>query len=335
MPQEYTVRDNTTGRTITFAWHAPQPPTEADLEEVFAAAQSARGDDDPLAGVDPRNRAILQGVMDGGLMSIGLPAIDGVRRLISGVGRRMYQGALKPTKAVVDKTPGGERALAETGIREGINVSRGGLQKTNNLISALDAQVSQAIQGSGATVPRDAVMRRLADPVRVFRDQVNPLSDLRRIADVGRGFRRTAPQQIPVEQAHALKRGTYRAQGKKYGQQAGAEVEAEKALARGLKEEIAQAVPEVAPLNARESALLQLRKALDDATRRTGNRDAIGLTDIIAAGTQPGLLAATLAMRAAPQSWGGRMVHRAGETVNPDVLAAAVRALILGASEQD
>lgn len=40
MPQ-YTVRDPETGRTITFNWAGDQPPTDADIAEVFAAAPPA------------------------------------------------------------------------------------------------------------------------------------------------------------------------------------------------------------------------------------------------------------------------------------------------------
>jgi hypothetical protein len=43
MPQ-YTVKDNTTGKTVTFEWHAAEPPTDADMEEVFSAAASSSPD---------------------------------------------------------------------------------------------------------------------------------------------------------------------------------------------------------------------------------------------------------------------------------------------------
>lgn len=39
MPKQYTVKNNQTGQTITFAWHDDvNPPTEADIDQVFAAA---------------------------------------------------------------------------------------------------------------------------------------------------------------------------------------------------------------------------------------------------------------------------------------------------------
>lgn len=37
---EYTVQDTSTGKTVTFEWSGAQPPTDADMEEVFAAAKT-------------------------------------------------------------------------------------------------------------------------------------------------------------------------------------------------------------------------------------------------------------------------------------------------------
>jgi hypothetical protein len=39
MPQ-YTVKDNASGKTVTFEWNGAEPPTDADMEDVFAAAGS-------------------------------------------------------------------------------------------------------------------------------------------------------------------------------------------------------------------------------------------------------------------------------------------------------
>src|SRR4030042_2659420 len=38
MPQ-YTVKDNETGKTITFDWQGQSPPTDADMEQVFSEAK--------------------------------------------------------------------------------------------------------------------------------------------------------------------------------------------------------------------------------------------------------------------------------------------------------
>lgn len=304
-------------------------PTKADMKNMGGGELLDMFMRDP----GPMGSAV-RGAQSGGIMSIGPQAVDKGRQLITGLAKRMYQGALKPSKTLVAKTPGGADALAETGLREGLTVSKGGLQKASDTIGAIDDQVTDALASSSATVSRKAVAKRLQDPYGQFKNQVNPEADLEQIRNVGRGFKRSQPTQIRVQDAQKIKQGTYRAQDKKYGQIAGATAEAEKALARGLKEEISTAVPTVAPLNARSSQLIKVKKALEDATRRTGNRDTIGLTDIVAGGTNPKLLAATVAMRAVPQSIGARVINRTGQAgPTPDALAAAVRALLLGQDE--
>jgi hypothetical protein len=62
----------------------------------------------------------------------------------------------------------------------------------------------------------------------------------------------------------------------------GATIEAEKAGARGLKEGIEQAAPDVKALNAREGALIPLEEAIADAMRRRGNYGLFGLTPVVA-----------------------------------------------------
>jgi hypothetical protein len=39
MPKKYKVTDSSTGKTYTFDWNGAQPPTDADLDEIFGAAQ--------------------------------------------------------------------------------------------------------------------------------------------------------------------------------------------------------------------------------------------------------------------------------------------------------
>lgn len=82
---------------------------------------------------------------------------------------------------------------------------------------------------------------------------------------------------IPIQLAQALKQGTYRILDKKYGQVATADDEAQKAISRGLKEQIAAAAPEVAPLNARESALINARDIVERRHLMEGNKNIIGL----------------------------------------------------------
>jgi hypothetical protein len=85
-----------------------------------------------------------------------------------------------------------------------------------------------------------------------------------------------------------MKQGTYQALGSKaYGEVKGASIEAQKALARGLKEEIANQFPEIGNLNADESRLLDLQPVLEKAVNRISNHQLIGIgTPVAGAATQ-------------------------------------------------
>lgn len=116
---------------------------------------------------------------------------------------------------------------------------------------------------------------------------------------------------IPVQLAQDMKKGTYRVIAGKYGEMGSASTEAQKALARGLKEGIAEAVPQVAGLNARESALL---KTLDVTERRAlmdANKNPFGLS--LLAGN-PQAWAAFMADRSSAfKGLAARLANRAGE----------------------
>jgi len=115
---------------------------------------------------------------------------------------------------------------------------------------------------------------------------------------------------IPVEIAQELKKGTYRVLKGKYGEMGSAATEAEKGLARGLKEGIADAVPGISGLNAKESALI---KTLDVAERRALmdlNKNPFGLSLLSG---NAGAFAAFVADRSAAfKALAARMVNKTG-----------------------
>jgi hypothetical protein len=58
-------------------------------------------------------------------------------------------------------------------------------------------------------------------------------------------------------------------------------IEGDKAIARGLKEELVKLNPELATLNAKDSALINLEEVLERAVNRTRNYDVVKLGDTI------------------------------------------------------
>src|SRR5262249_8299174 len=87
----------------------------------------------------------------------------------------------------------------------------------------------------------------------------------------------TPAPAMGAAKAQAMKQGTYRVLKGKFGEQGSASVEAQKSLARGLKEEIAIQFPEIDGLNAQESKLLGLQPVLERAVNRIGNHQAVGI----------------------------------------------------------
>lgn len=271
------------------------------------------------------------------LASVAIPRA--APKVITWLGRRAYQGALKPTQATLNKMSGGGSdpekisRLIDTADEHTINVSRGGFDKTDDIIEDLNDQIAAKIASSTATVGRREVSQRLADVVKRYKDQVTPLSDLREIAAKGREFISTNQARIPVQKAQSMKQGTYRALRGKWGEEKSAAVEAQKGLARGLKEEVAARV-DVGGLNASETALLNLRTAMGGALRRTGNRDMFGLTDVIAATHNPQMLALTLAQRGPILGGLGLAGMKTGRALEGDALRAALMALLRGSGPE-
>jgi hypothetical protein len=248
-----------------------------------------------------------------------------VKPAAQAAGRRLYQSALKPTKATLNDvrpTAGmtAQQTLLQRGLDERIPVTARGLKKVETLIDSLDAEVKARvakIQASGEKVDPKLVEQAMDDVVRDFTNQVNAHPDLAAIDAVRTNFRnnpnvaqpsapatpanfaagkvsgtpaRTQPGPIEPEIAQAMKGNTYKGLRGKYDKERGATIEAEKAGARGLREGLEQAgqragVDDLASVNAREGSLISLEHALTDALRRRGNYDVLGLKPAMGATT--------------------------------------------------
>lgn len=219
----------------------------------------------------------------------------------------MYASALKIPPAIKGGVPERDRIIS-TGIREGIPVSRGGFEETGQRVENLladDARKVAAVTGTpGSEINPLDVTKPVNRLKPTFANQVNPGADLSAInraksefldkhstsapyttiapnpyggsgmVPTGSGVVKTK-QPIPLDAAQAEKTGTYRQLRGKYGELGAADVEAQKALARGLREEIIKRVP---GLNgARESDLIALEGQLSRFVGREGNKNIVGL----------------------------------------------------------
>lgn len=220
----------------------------------------------------------------------------------------MYQSALRPGLSKKN-LPKIDTEVA-TGLREGIPVSRGGLATAEQRIEDLNQDIA------GRIAKRSDELGPVISPVNVtkpvnqlrptFENQVNPQADVGAInrskseflkkhtteapytkiepsvnepglfVPVGKGSTKTK-QPLTVAEAQAEKQGTYRQLRKKYGELGSADVETQKALARGLRSEIEKRIPEIRGLNARDAALIDLEGELSRFVGREGNKNLLGL----------------------------------------------------------
>lgn len=254
--------------------------------------------------------------------------------------KNLMRSALKPSP---NDARTGEQVV-NTMLDEGVNVTRGGVEKLRDKVSTVDSKIADAIANSTATVNKTDVLKTIDDPIKRFANQVDPNSDLSAISSVGQRFaehpllpkytpQHTVPspilnesgqpfQQIvaasgtnefPVQQAQALKQGTYNILSKKYGQLGTADTEAQKALARGLKEQIAEKIPGIADLNSQESKLIDALNMTEKRALLNLNQNPIGLSALV---HNPALFVAYMADKSAPfKSILARILNSGAQTI--------------------
>jgi hypothetical protein len=211
----------------------------------------------------------------GGAVGVGNQA-QAFRGAASGTAKRLYQSALKPSTTL---TPAERSGIIQTGLEQKIHVSEAGADRLSALLTDLQAKTKAIIATNpDAPINKFAVASRLNAPAARAANQVNPVGDLNAIARAGNEFLREQPAEIPAARAQDLKTGTYQSLGDKaYGELKGAQIEGQKALARGLKEELQNIFPELQNLNPKQAKLYDLQPELHRAIGRIDNHDLISL----------------------------------------------------------
>jgi len=246
------------------------------------------------AGTDIGTGKVAQGLGEsiGMGLSMTLPSKIGDVTKLTGpldteaAATRWYQSALKPSTTA---NPAKVANAISGGLENAIPISKGGLEKLADLTDDLNSKIAAEIASRpNAPINKFAVASRLGDTAKQFSTQVNPIEDLNAIGKSGNEFLENQPVDIPASQAQALKQGTYKQlSGRAYGELGSATIESQKALARGLKEELANAFPELSDLNAQDSKLLDLQGMLQRAVNRISNHQMVGIgTPIMGAGVK-------------------------------------------------
>lgn len=273
----------------------------------------------------------------------------------------LYQSSLRPSLAKKN-LPKVKQQVA-TGLNERIPVDARGLRKADATIDSLNDEITDKLQGKsdelGPVISPEAVAQRTASVPEEF-DTVNPEADMKAIAGSRAEFLRKHQTEHPYTkirpgtdevtgtmvpegsgvnriekpltllEAQAEKQKTYGQLRKKYGELGSAEVETQKNLARGLKEEIVKRVPELSALNAREGALIDLQSQLEKMVAREGNKNILGLVPATMSHNPFGFLATLMMDNPAIKSRIAIALHRARGLKVPSLARPASGAMITG-----
>jgi len=278
--------------------------------------------------------------MTGAAIGAATPAIPALGQALSGKARDLMFSAIKPT--IADVESGAAKQAVETMLEEGVNptmqrtIFGKGLDTLAHRVAEKNKQIADLVRGSGKTINKAEVAAKLDQLRPSLLTQVNPVQDIRALEEAKAGFA-THPllqaEEISVPLAQEMKQGTYRALGDKAWQEVGsASRESQKALARGLKEGIAKAIPEVGKLNAEESKLLN---ALDVSEARAIQELRNNPTGLATLASNPQAALAFMADRSSAfKSLVARMMNSAGKSMSKVNLKNVPTALAVSEGEE-
>jgi hypothetical protein len=196
------------------------------------------------------------------------------------VGAKELMGsALKPS--VTQWAKGEGKVAVDTMLEKGANVSKGGILKLNKELEGLQQQVSTALANSNATVPKADIVKTIEEAMKYFKGGTGEVQDMKVIKGVISEFTKAPSvkgmKEIPVQVAQRMKQLEYRRLDKAYGTLGDAEETARKGTARGLKEGIEKAHPEIKGWNAEEQKIYQTLPVVERRAMMEINRNPGGL----------------------------------------------------------
>jgi len=203
-----------------------------------------------------------------------------LRVLPDGLPSRLWNSAVKPSSTKF-KGREAQAALFNTAFENDIPLNVGGADKLQRLMDGVGTQVDDIIRPAaarGETIDAFNVANRVDDLRPYYENQALPGKYTQALDDVQYGFLNSHPQNIPVDKALQMKRNIYHENRKKYGETRTVGDEAEKAVARGIKEELHTLHPELKALDGKFKEYINLDGAIEDALQRIGKHQLFGLT---------------------------------------------------------
>jgi hypothetical protein len=254
----------------------------------------------PFGDITPRILGEKQGILQSGgevletALSV-LPVEKIAGKLVSPLVKRaekLYQSVLKPTEKLA------KSGVVQTGLKEGIVISKSGLNKARGLMEEIGENIGKVIDTGiteGKVIAKEKLIPYANELKDYFKNVLGGSELIKQVDNFTKKYIDDLPDLIPIKQAQEIKQATQSFVAKYYNREAPIKFEVQKQLARGLKEQIAEQIPEIAKLNARDMKLFGLEDALETALKRLGNKEIFNLSDIVSfgAGTVGGGAAST------------------------------------------
>ena len=285
-------------------------------EALRQLVNRARGETAPGTPLEAAGAIGSQGAIQGASEALG----TGVTKAAASGAQAVYRGFLKPS--ISARMAPKANQIVQTALDEALPITRGGAETGQRVINELRTEVDGILAQSQGRVDLHAIAER----VRAFakRKYFKPgadQSDYKAALDVADRLDRhpslgippgVTPTRVkvPAAAANETKRALDTSVGDTgFGVKTGATRTTEKVARHATREALEGIEPRIAPLNARESRLIDATRAIKQAVEREANRNAMfGVPSILAGaaggaeyarGGDPASAAATaLALRA-------------------------------------
>ena len=239
-------------------------------------------------------------------------------------GRALMHSALKPTAA--NRVSGKADEAIDTLLKNWANVTPGGAEKLTRMKYDLINKIEKTLDDlPGGTVIAKAhgTLQEIRRELQRLKLQVNPSDDIKSVLKVWDDFLASHPNVIPIKVANQIKQGTYKILGDKaYTNEINtAAKEAQMALARGLRKDIEEMVPQVGPMNKELGQILNALKQVEYRVPTAANRDIGGLIPL----AENPLAAAGMQLDRSPliKSWLAQLLSHGARPVATGVGAGA------------
>ena len=205
-------------------------------------------------------------------------------------GEKMMQKALRPTLKALET--GKAQRAATTMLEDGLNPTRAGVGVMKSGASEKVAAAEGILSGATGSLDKVPVVNRAIIPLLAKVEKQGSDAGIKTVLNTADDFLNKnilqGSRQIPVQLAQELKQGIYSQLGDAaygIGLKPAAERDTLKAIARQLKLGIEGIAPEVAPLNARASELINAAKIAERRVLMGGNNNVLPLGASVATAT--------------------------------------------------